>query len=146
MTPTLGLLLDGMVIILLVLTIGSVWRLSGRLKDFRKARAEFDALIARFDTATGRAETGIKTLEQASGRAGADLQEQISSARKLRDELRMMTEAADSLAKRLEAAVPSRGGTTTLEASSAKAPLSPAEPRSKAERDLMRAMEGKRQP
>jgi len=149
MTPSLGLLLDAVVILLLTLTIGSVWRLSGRLKDFRKARAEFDALIGRFDGATQRAESGIKTLDAASGKAGAELHEQIVSARKLRDELRLMTEAADSLARRLESAVPSARSASSPAAPEpplAAKPTSSNDLRSKAERDLHRAMESKRTP
>lgn len=138
---TLGLFLDGLMVVLLALTIISVWVLSARLKYVRNSRQEFEGLIRQFDEATKRADTGVKNLQAAAGKAGQDLQDVLSRARNLRDELGIMIESADSLARRLENAAPAK----------AAAPAAPplevgkAEPagrdlRSKAEMDLLRAM------
>ncbi len=134
---TLGLILDGVMVVLLALTIISVWVLAGRLKYLRDSRREFEKMIQQFDEATKRADVGIKGLQQAASKTGEGLQQQLDRARSLRDELSIMIESADSLARRLEAA--SSSGKPAPETSK-PADTGRADPRSKAEMDLLRAM------
>lgn len=139
---TLGLVLDGLMVVLLLFTLLSMRVLSSRLKYLRDSRQEFEGLIRQFDDASKRADSGIKGLQAAAGKAGEGLQQQLDRARALRDELSSMIESADSMAGRLEAARPATAQPA--------APEKPAEagravdPRSKAEMDLLRAMSGSR--
>lgn len=156
MNTTIPLLLDGLIIILLVVTIFTASVLSSRLKILRDSRKDFQEMIAKFDQATARADNSVKSLLANAQRAGDDLQTRLDRARALRDELSMMIDSADSLARRLESASSSsRGNERSAERQSAShsepplsaqsrtipepPPLAP-DPRSKAERDLMRAL------
>lgn len=158
MNTTIPLLLDGLIIILLVVTIFTASVLSSRLKILRDSRKDFQEMIAKFDQATGRADNSVKSLLANAQRAGDDLQTRLDRARALRDELSMMIDSADSLARRLESASSSSRGSErerSAERQSAShsepplsaqprtipepPPLAP-DPRSKAERDLMRAL------
>lgn len=140
MNPLLTLALDFVIIGLLTVTIFSAWALSGKLKAFLSARREFEGVIVKFDAATSRAEASIRALEAASEKAGSDLQEELVRARDLREELLVMVSAGENMAKRLEAAVPSRAPNEVQP----PRPVGENDVRSKAERDLLRAMEGKR--
>lgn len=137
---TVGLILDGVMVILLALTIISVWVLAGRLKYLRDSRKEFETMIRHFDDATKRADSGIKALQTAASKTGEGLQQQLDRARSLRDELSIMIESADSLARRLENA--SASGKPAEAAKPAAPAESRVDPRSKAEMDLLRAMAG----
>lgn len=138
---TLGLILDGIMVVLLALTIISVWVLAGRLKYLRDSRKDFENMIRQFDDATKRADAGIKGLQIAASKTGEGLQSQLDHARSLRDELSIMIESADSLARRLEGA--SSAGKQP-EAKTAELGKAGPDPRSKAEMDLLRAMTGPR--
>ncbi len=155
MNTTIPLLLDGLIIILLVVTIFTASVLSARLKILRDSRKDFQEMISKFDQATARADNSVKSLLANAQRAGDDLQPRLDRARALRDELSMMIDSADSLARRLESASSgARMGDRQSPASSSQSepplsaqprtipeppPLAP-DPRSKAERDLMRAL------
>lgn len=137
---SLGLLLDGIMVVLLALTIVSVWVLAGRLKYLRDSRQEFEAMVRQFDEATRRADSGLKALQAAASKSGDGLQQQLDTARRLRDELSSMIDSAESLARRLESNASSVAKPLQAEAKAAEAAR--VDPRSKAELDLLRAMGG----
>lgn len=149
MNQTIPLLLDGIVIVLLLATIVTASVLSSRLKILKDSRKDFQEMIVKFDQATARADAGVKSLLANASKAGEDLQSRLDRARALRDELSMMIQSADSLAQRLESA---SGGQRRSEAVSVGAgapaasrtipepPPLAADPRSKAERDLLKAL------
>lgn len=135
MSTPLTLLLDALLLILLTGTIVSALRLNGRLKNLRDVRQDFAQMIAQFDDATRRADNGIKALQIAARQSGESLQPQLDRAVTLRDELAIMLDSAENLAKRLERA-PAAAAPV-----SAPPPPTP-DPRSKAERELLRALKG----
>ena len=155
MSQTIPLLLDGVIIVLLLGTIITASVLSSRLRILRDSRKDFQEMIAKFDQATARAEAGVKSLLANAHKAGDELQGRLDRARTLRDELSSMIESADSLARRLESAsVNTRAGARTSDKPAASEPplstqqrgipepppVAPPDPRSKAERDLLRAL------
>jgi len=105
MDDTLNLLLDLIIIVLLVPTIVYAVILNTRLKQLRDNRDDLARLVAAFNDATARAESGIPKLRRAAEEAGQSLQERVEKAQTLRDDLAFMTERADSMAGRLEDSV-----------------------------------------
>jgi len=102
MDDTLNLLLDGIIIVLLIPTIVYAVILNSRLAQLRDNRDDLARLVAAFNDATARAESGIPKLRRAAEEAGQSLQERVEKAQTLRDDLAFMTERADSMAGRLE--------------------------------------------
>ena len=98
----LGLVLDGAIILLLAVTIVFAARLSLSLKTFRDNRQAFEGLLRDLDARIGAAESTILGLRQAAQEGGQELQEKIDDAQNLHDELSLMTQAADNMARRLE--------------------------------------------
>lgn len=172
MDDKLNLLLDVIIIVLLAATIVYAVILNSRLAQLRDNRDDLARLVAAFNDATARAESGIPKLRRAAEEAGNALQERVEKAQTLRDDLAFMIERADSMAGKLENSVrqareearpaapppvlpqvaPARSSRS--KASVEPAPI-PAEPepdladslddeRSEAERELLRALQAVR--
>lgn len=101
----ISIILDILVISLLVPTIIFAVILNNRLSILRKNREELVRLVAAFNDATVRAESGIPRLRKASEDASKALQEKVERAQILRDDLAFMIERADTSAGRLETSV-----------------------------------------
>jgi hypothetical protein len=168
MDDTLNLLLDVIIIVLLLATIFYAVKLNTRLVQLRNNRDDLARLVAAFNDATARAETGIPKLRQVSEDASLALQERVEKAQTLRDDLAFMIERADSMAGKLESSVraareevrpaaPAAAVPPTPRASRSAPPPAPAidpvEPRlsdpvdderSEAERELLRALQAVR--
>lgn len=99
------IILDLLVSVLLVATIGYAVMLNQRLTQLRKNRDDLAKIIVSFNEATVRAETAIPKLRKAVEDAGQSLQERVEKAQSLRDDLAFMIERADTMANRLENAV-----------------------------------------
>lgn len=97
--------LDLVVSVLLIATIGYAWMLNQRLSSLRKNRDDLAKTIAAFNEATLRAESSIPKLRKAAEESGQTLQERVEKAQSLRDDLAFMIERADTMANRLENAV-----------------------------------------
>lgn len=97
-----GFVLNGVLLALLCATIFFAVRLSLSLKAFRESRAGLSALISDLSRNIDQAQIAIAGLRESARDAGKDLQEKIAAARSLRDELDLMTESGENLAKRLE--------------------------------------------
>lgn len=102
---TFALVLDLFVVSLLVPTIIFAVILNNRLSVLRKNKEELARLIAAFNEATVRAESGIPKLRKASEEAGGAIQEKMERAQMLRDDLAFMVERAETMAGRLEGAI-----------------------------------------
>lgn len=100
MTPALWL--DAVVAGLLVVTIAYAVMLNRRLTRFRDGRAELEAMIGEFRTATEQAQSAVERLKQSAGARQSDLAEQVESARALRDELAFLADRSAGEANRLE--------------------------------------------
>jgi Domain of unknown function (DUF6468) len=101
----LAMILDLLIVVLLVATIGYAVTLNRQLSRLRDSRAELEELVRGFAEATERAEAGVQGMRRMAGESGEKLQKTVDRAQAIRDELQFMTEAADSLAARLEGAV-----------------------------------------
>lgn len=162
----LALVLDVAVVVLLVVTIGYAINLNRQLVRLRDSKAELEDLVRGFADATQRAEAGVEGMKHMAADTGERLQATVDRAQAIRDELQFMVEAADSLASRLEGtitqqrpaaqAAPPRQAAPAHPAPRAPAPepappaadprRRPADPataeaRSRAERELMQALE-----
>jgi cell division septum initiation protein DivIVA len=103
-------ILDLLVSVLLIATIGYAVRLNARLTQLRKNRDDMAKIIVSFNEATVRAESSIPKLRKAAEDAGQALQERVEKAQSLRDDLAFMIERADTMANRLESGVRSARG------------------------------------
>ena len=97
----MSLMLDALVAALLAATIVYAAILNRKLSRLRADRAALEAQIARFVECTQRAEASIKHLKAVSDEAGRSLQQPIDRAMAVRDELVFMIERGDSLSEKL---------------------------------------------
>ena len=102
MENVLPMIMDVMVMALLGATIFYAMRLSRQLKLFRESRQGIEALMKDLSGQIDRAEAAVEGLRAGAEKTGRNLQDKMNEARALRDELDVMTESGDSLAKRLE--------------------------------------------
>lgn len=103
---TIGMILDGVVLLFLAVTIWFAVRLSSSLAAFRTAREDLKGLVQELSRNIDRAETSIAGLKAASRDAGTDLQKRINDARAQADELQILTQSGDSVAARMAKTAP----------------------------------------
>ncbi len=96
--------LDIAVLIFLAATIVYVIKLTRSLNDFKAHRREFDGVIANLLSSIDHADRSVKELKQVSEVEAAELSALISQSKIMSEELRVINEAGDAMAKRLEAA------------------------------------------
>ena len=97
-----GLILDGLVALLLVVTVVYCYQLNSRLRALRSGQDGLKELIRGLNESTERAQAGIAQLKISGDAAGKELQESVTKARILADELSLMVEAGNNIADRLE--------------------------------------------
>jgi hypothetical protein len=146
----MGIALDLMIAGLLVAVIAYAVILNRRLMAWRQDKAEFERLIASFNLAAARAETGVERLKAASEETGKSLQQATTKGRALCDDLSYLIERAEPLADRLVDSVRAsrRTGASTevprpsepAAESSALQSTDEASERARAKRDLLRAL------
>ena len=168
---TLLTVLDIGVAVLLLATIGFCAVLNRRLAALRRNESELAQVLVQFNEAAARAEAGVARLKEASNDSAVTLRERIEEARALCDDLAFMTQRGGKIAAELnvklartpspqamsEAAAPASAKAAPQAASrratSFRSPPAPApvqqalfkgEPLSKAERDLIAALEAAR--
>jgi Domain of unknown function (DUF6468) len=100
-----GVVFDGAIILLLVITIGYAMVLNRKLGVLRQARGEMEKVFADFAAATGQAESGLKALQQGSGEAAVALAGNVSDACRLADEMAFLVKKGNEIADRLEVAI-----------------------------------------
>ena len=141
MTP-LEWTLQGALLLLLLAALPFAIRLERGLAALRKDRAALSEGASGFDSATreaGAALAGLRIALEQQAR-------QTQAAEALRDDLRFLSERAESLADRLETLVRQNRATAPATPSAAPLPVAIAPtaedtaPRSQAERDLLRAL------
>ena len=98
----LSLIIDVIILLCLGATIFYAMRLSTALNNFKAHRKEFQGLMTNLSQNIAQAQNAIAGLKSASKKTGEDLQENISDAAALCDELQLMTGAGNRLATRLE--------------------------------------------
>ncbi len=97
-----SLMLNGVIIVLLGATIVYAGRLSMHIKVFRDSRKDLDRLIKDLGKQIEKADASVAAMKAAARDSGKELQRQIDHGRALSDELQLMTESGNSLARRLE--------------------------------------------
>jgi len=103
--PGASSLLDGVLIILLAVTLFHALRLERALGVLKRDRGVLEALVEGFNDSTRQAEAGIERLRVATDGAGRQIARQIETAQRLRDDLNFLGERGDRLAERLERVV-----------------------------------------
>lgn len=98
----IALILDILVLGFLGATIVFVYRLSESLKEFKKHRREFDGVIADLLSSIDQAERSVQTLKNVGAKESAELERLIDQSRSLADELKIINETGENMAKRLE--------------------------------------------
>jgi len=102
---TFALVLDMLIAILLIATIAYAVLLNRRLSDLRKDQTELEKLAQSFNDATLRAEESISKLTGSSEDMKRDVQETLTKAETLRDDLSFLIERAGMSADKLEDSV-----------------------------------------
>ena len=90
-----AVLIDGIVILLLGVTIFVAFRLDRRLQSVRSVQHELASVIRELNTAAARAEAGIQGLKLAAQSSGQELEVQIKQARAAADELAILLKSAE---------------------------------------------------
>jgi len=169
----LSLAADGIVSILLLITICYAMILSRKLNALRADKAALKTLIGQLAEASNSAEAGVAGLRAAAGDIGRALEKRLQEAQSLHDDLAYMIERGGAAADRLESTIRTRREAPKAEAPHQAAPerprtASPSQPPrsdsstaaaklveqmaarlappapSRAERELMRALGGRR--
>jgi hypothetical protein len=101
----LAALVDGLIVVLLLAVLGLGWRLHLRLSRWRRDDAALGQLIEALNTASLRAEAALAGLKAAARESGEQLEGRVGAARRVQDDLQLLTRRADELADRLMAEV-----------------------------------------
>jgi len=108
---SIDLIAEGVVAVLLAVTIAYCFQLNRRLTALRAEQEAMADLVVGLNQATERAQDGIFQLRAASQESEETLKLEVSRARALADELSLITEAGSNLAERIEAGLaPARQG------------------------------------
>jgi hypothetical protein len=158
--PQLSIFLEIVGAALLAVMIVYAVRLNRRLSTLQEDKAEFERLLLSFTDSTSRAETSVARLKASAMDTAQSLQESVTRAQALRDDLAFMVDRADDLANRLEGAIRearpettnrsgSRDPQTSGEKVKAESVEQPAETEDgagqrKTKSDLLKALEGMR--
>jgi len=98
----LGILIDGIVITMLIITISYCWRLNNKIVELKNSKQDLLGLVKTFDTAIAKTHKNIAELKNMSASSTAELQSYLQKANELVGDLSFMTETASKLADRLE--------------------------------------------
>lgn len=96
-----GLMLETLVAVLLVVTIGYCFVLNRRLALLRHGQSEMHTVVLTLNQATEKARISVEQMRRNSISLTEELSEKIKSGRTLVDELGMMVESGNSIADRL---------------------------------------------
>ncbi len=102
MEETLRLILDMAILMSLGVTIFYAMRLTSSLSSFRRHKGEFERLMRDVSTSIDQAHDSVEKVKSTGRISGGELQKTIDESQYLLDELRLMNQAAESLAQRLE--------------------------------------------
>ena len=96
-----GLIVDGVVMLLLIVTVVYCTELNRRLKALHTDQDGLKSVIAGLDRATDRAQASIAELKTLGSDAAADLKSERERADALLEELKLIMGSADRVANRL---------------------------------------------
>ena len=98
------LLFDVLIVILLGATIFYAAKLSVYLKSFREGRVDMEKLIRELSSSIIRAESAVQSMKDNAADSGQELDQLITRAKGVSQELQIINEVGDNLANRLERA------------------------------------------
>lgn len=98
----ISLIFDGVIAVLLGVTIFYCTLLNRRLGDLRSSKDELKQVIEDLTVATTNAQMSIAHLKEAGREVVGTLEDDVRKGRALSDELSLMVEAGNNLANRLE--------------------------------------------
>jgi hypothetical protein len=101
MNHQLGLIIESLVAILLLVTVGYCILLNNRLKRLRADEHSLKAVIGELVTATEIAERAIGGLKHAVRDVNENLGEQLASATQMSDHLKRQLSECDNVVRRL---------------------------------------------
>ncbi len=101
MNLPLDMMLEVIVCVLLIATIGYCATIDRRLRAMRSGQDGLRALITDLSSATSQAMNAISHLRQAGDATGVALTEQVKRGGALADELSLMVQAGNDIANRL---------------------------------------------
>lgn len=127
------------VVALLAAALPFALRLERALSALRRDRAALDGAAVGLVEATRLAEAASLRLRASAEGAGRQVAEKLAAAEPLRDDLQYLVERAEAIADRLDGLV-RVARTASPRADAAVPAAAPAPGRSRAERDLMRAL------
>lgn len=122
MNHSLGLIIESLVAVLLVLTIGYCMLLNSRLKRLKADEHSLKAVIAELITATEIAERAIGGLKLAVRDVNENLGNQLAAATQMSDQLRKQLAESDGVVRRLSRIASAARQITAPEAASEPAP------------------------
>ncbi len=98
----IGMVLDGVVLLALLVTIGFAVRLNSRIAQIHNGREELNRFLSDFNAAIDRAEENIAELKLQGQVADDTLKEYINKGSLLADDLVFLVEKGDSTADALD--------------------------------------------
>lgn len=98
----LGLIMDLLLLACMGWTIYFALKLSKNLENFRKQRGDFEKIIHELSRNIDSAQRAVESLKISSREAGDTLQVRLEDAGAMVDELQLMIQSGESLARRLE--------------------------------------------
>ncbi|MGJ4947642.1 DUF6468 domain-containing protein [Bradyrhizobium sp. HKCCYLS20291] len=122
MNHSLGLIIESLVAVLLVLTIGYCMLLNARLKRLKADEHSLKAVIAELITATEIAERAIGGLKLAVRDVNDNLGNQLAAATQMSEQLRKQLAESDGVVRRLSRIASAARPITSPEAASEPAP------------------------
>ena len=96
-----GMILEAIVAILLMVTVGYCFVLDRRLQALRSGREELQKVVEDLNGSIARAQTTILDLKANAGDTARILEERVAKAQGLADELALMVQSGNSIAERL---------------------------------------------
>lgn len=148
MSPYVGLAFDIIILVALAVTMWRATQLSKQFDRMQADRKAFEQLIGALNLAASKAEAAIRSIKDTAIESGNTLHDKVTRARALSDELEIMVQAGDNLAERLQTlAEKSRQAAGREPAAEERAPAAPAgaQPRTRAEKELLEALKAKQQ-
>jgi uncharacterized protein DUF6468 len=116
MTMSVPLAADGIVSVLLSITIGYAIVLSKKLNALRRDKVALKALVTQLADAGASAEAGVAGLRATAHDIGRTFEKKLQDAQSLRDDLVYMIERGAATADRLEGTIRTRRETAKPEA------------------------------
>ncbi len=98
----ISLILDVVILGFLIATIFYAIRLSKSLSDFKAHRREFNGVITSLLSSIDQAERSVHSLKQVSVHEAAELERLIKQSKLMFEDLQIINEAGENMAKRLE--------------------------------------------